>query len=373
MKKEHTHDKKRVILFLNWKDITHPSAGGAELLTDVLAQHLTTTHNVVYFTSSYPGAKRNEEVHGYHIIRQGNLYTAYLYAFLWWCREGRTLHCEHIIDQVHGLPFFSILYPNRPQVTTLVMEVAGNLWDTMHPFFLRSIGKALEHLWLFLYRTHTIMTISESTKRELTERKVAATNISVIPMFSYRILPSIPEKADNPTLLIVGRIAPGKQIEHAIDAFTIAKRSIPRLRLVIIGKTEEAYEAYAEFLLEKIAADTEILFIQNASEQEKQEWMERSHLLLMTSRKEGYGLVILEAGACGTPTIGYNTGGIRDAVIDGVTGLLSHTATPTSLADEIVRVLNSQTLFHSLQTSAFTHARSHTPQETVTAFATSIL
>ncbi|OGY31142.1 MAG: hypothetical protein A3C02_00940 [Candidatus Andersenbacteria bacterium RIFCSPHIGHO2_02_FULL_45_11] len=359
---------KQTVLFLSWKDITHPSAGGAELLTDTLAQHLTSTYDVLYFTSAYPGAKKSEEINGYRVMRRGSQFTTHLYAILWWHLHGRALQYTYIIDQVHGFPFFSTLYIGHPKVITLVMEVAGDIWDTLRSPFLRIIGKGLERLWLRLYRNNDIVTISKSTKRELIEHRVTTSNISIIPMFSQRILPDIPPKSDIPTLLVVGRIAPVKQIEHAIDAYMIAKRIIPSLRLVIIGKTEQAYEAYKSFLLKKIVSDPDITFIENASEEKKQEWMEHSHMLLMTSQKEGYGLVILEAAACGTPTIGYRVQGIQDAILDTSTGMLVENQQPAAMAESICEILLHASRYTDMQKKAYEHATTHTKKQTCVAF-----
>src|SRR3989344_2943700 len=334
---------KQTVLFLSWKDITHPYAGGAELLTDTLAQHLTSTYDVLYFTSAYPGAKKSEEINGYRVMRRGSQFTTHLYAILWWHLHGRALQYTYIIDQVHGFPFFSTLYIGHPKVITLVMEVAGDIWDTLRSPFLRIIGKGLERLWLRLYRNNDIVTISKSTKRELIEHRVTTSNISIIPMFSQRILPDIPPKSDIPTLLVVGRIAPVKQIE-------------------------QAYEAYKSFLLKKIVSDPDITFIENASEEKKQEWMEHSHMLLMTSQKEGYGLVILEAAACGTPTIGYRVQGIQDAILDTSTGMLVENQQPAAMAESICEILLHASRYTDMHKKAYEHATTHTKKQTCVAF-----
>lgn len=351
------------ILFLSWKDITHPSAGGAELVTDMLAQHMAHAYDVTYFTSSYPGARAIEIINGYTIIRRGSVYTTYIHAWLWWHKRKRTY--VSIVDQVHGFPFFSLLYLHHPPVTTLVMEVAGKLWDTSRLAF---IGKILEQAWLWMYKTSKIVTISKSTHDELVAHGIVQKNIALIPMFSHILCEEIPQKAQNPTLLVIGRIAPVKRIEDAIDAYTLAKQEIASLQLVIIGKTETSYEAYKSYLVKKISTDSCITFIENGSEDEKKEWLAKAHLLVIPSKKEGYGLVILEAAACGTPAIGYNVDGIRDAIIDQETGILSSQETPDFLASSICEILTNTARYIHMQKTAFIHAKVHTVEHTVSSF-----
>ncbi len=354
------------ILFLSWKDISHPSSGGAELLTDALASSLAKTHEVTYFTSTYMGASNNETINGYTVIRRGTLYTTYIHAFLWW-HWNKTYNQKYdaIIDQVHGIPFFSLLWYKHPHVITLVMEIAGQLWNNVR-FSL--IGKTLEHTWLALYKKHQIITISKSTKNDLVAHGIAPNNISIIPMFSTIHCERIPQKSEIPTLLFIGRIAPVKRIEDIITAHTIARKAIPQLKLVILGKTEQTYEPYKQYLLKKITGSKDVTFIENGTEEDKRLLLERSHLLLMASHKEGYGLVILEAAACGTPAIGYRVPGVQDAIIDKQTGLLTETETPEALAKSICEILLSEARYADMQNEAFTYARTHNQEYTALAF-----
>lgn len=356
------------VLFLNWKDITHPSAGGAELLTNILAQHLATTYSVTYFTSTYPSATPTETLNGYTIIRRGNIYTTYIHAYIWWHLQKNKKDWKCIIDQVHGFPFFAPLYCKHPPVITLVMEVAGDLWNNTKPAILGIIGKLLERAWLFIYKKNTIVTISDSTKNQLLQRGIGARFISILPMFTNIHRKTIPQKLNPPTLLVIGRIAPVKQIEHAIAAYNLARVSFPTLILVIIGKTEPAYQEYKSFILKKIGNDPNILLIKNASEAKKQTWLEQAHILLMPSQKEGYGLVVLEAAACGTPAIGYRVSGIQDAIVHNETGILTDTATPPAMADAICKILADISLYTNIQQRAYEYANSHTQEITTTLF-----
>ena len=359
------------ILFLNWKDVTHPSAGGAETLTDAIAQHIAQTHPVTYFTSAYPGCKKEETYHGYRIIRRGGVHTVMLHACLYWhiIRTKQEIY-QHIIDQPHGIPFFSIFYRNHPPVALMVMEVAGDLWKNILPDAFLRAGKLAEKLWLTLYRARTIITISQSTKDELIAHGISAHNIRLLPMFTTVPIPRFlpPETLDTPKLLVLGRIAPVKQIEDAINAYRIAKKSIPNLRLAIIGKSDRTYQAYKQRLISKIAGDSAISLHENCTEEEKIQHIRKASLLLIPSEKEGYGLVILEAAAYGIPAIGYRVPGVQDAIEHGRTGILVPPADIQALADAVCTILNQPQLYNQMRQQAFIHAKKHTKEHTLFAF-----
>ncbi len=358
------------ILFLNWKDITHPSAGGAEVFTDALAEHMAKQCEVDYFTSEYPGCNQVELIHGYRIIRKGNMYTTILHAWIFWHRSGKKNIYSRIIDQAHGIPFFSTFYYAHPPINTIIHEVAGEVWGSVLPMIGQYLGPIIDRIWLMLYRNEQIITVSPSTKKDLMALGIQKHHISIVPNFSPIQRNDIPVKSQRPTLLVLGRIAPVKRIEHAIQAYGIAKKSIPGLQLTILGKTDTRYQTYKNMLLRSIQHDIDIECIENASHQEKLRRLETSHLLIMTSKKEGYGIAILEAAACGTPAIGYRVAGVQDAILDGKTGILAPEERPDSLAQAIVSLLQKPETYGVMQKNCFDHARIHTKERTIYAFST---
>ena len=347
---------------MNWKDILNPGSGGAEVLTDALASHLSETNDVFFITSSFPGAKHTQTHNNYTILRRGNTLTCILHAFFIYKKLSTEKNFDLIIDQAHGIPFFSILYPRRPKILILIHEVAGELWSSVLP---HTIGKIVDTIWLRLYKNQQFITVSNSTKQELTENYIIEKNISIVPNFTDIALDAIPEKATYPTILVLGRIAPVKRIEHAIAAYRITKQEVPNLKLIIVGKTEEKYMDYFQTIKKDIAADNDITLICNASEEEKFMYLKKSYLLIMPSKKEGYGIAILEAAACGTPAIGYDVPGTRDAIIDNKTGLLADQETPKALAGCIEKILTNLGKFNQLQEEGFTNAHQQQKRHTI--------
>lgn len=344
------------ILFLSWKDILHPAAGGAEIYTDALATHMAKTHEVTYFTSRFPGSSKSEQHHGYIIIRKGNIVTTILYAWIYWHINIFRQSYSLIVDQVHGVPFFTNFYIRRPQSITLIYEVAGVLWSRILPM---NVGLLLDALWLRMYKNRMFATISNSTQQELIAHHIPSHNIHILPLFVSQAYSVIPQKHSPIHIVILGRIAPVKRIEHAIEAFKILQRHIPTIKLIIAGKYESTYSEYSKKIERMIAHNPSITLIYNCSEEQKKDLLQQSHLLCMPSEKEGYGIVILEAAACGTPAVGYNVPGIRDAIQHTITGMISMKETPEELATSMLDILTTPDRYQGFQRAAFAFAKQH--------------
>ena len=104
------------ILILNWRDIRHPAAGGAERVTYEMARRWGEWgHHVTWFAASFPGAAGRETIDGIDVWRAGSQATVHWQAFRHYRRhfEGRF---DVIVDEVNTLPFFTPLYAREPAV-----------------------------------------------------------------------------------------------------------------------------------------------------------------------------------------------------------------------------------------------------------------
>jgi len=140
------------------------------------------------------------------------------------------------------------------------------------------------------------------------------------------------EKELVPTVVFLGRLSANKRPEHAIRAFGLARRQLRGAQMWVIGSGPE------EARLRR-AAGPGVIFLGHVPEAEKRERLARAHALVTTSVREGWGLVVTEAAACGTVSIGYDVPGLRDSI--GASGGVLTQADPASLADGLVRLLCS--------------------------------
>jgi len=151
------------------------------------------------------------------------------------------------------------------------------------------------------------------------------------------VQPRAPEPAE-PVVLFAGRLIPEKQVTLAVAAIALARERIEGLRAVIIGEGPE------RAALEAAIADHglgEAVSAQGFAEAARlDEEMGRAMCMLVTSRREGYGLVVVEAAAHGTPSVvvAGEDNAATELIAEGVNGTLAASADPQAVADAIVRV-----------------------------------
>jgi glycosyltransferase involved in cell wall biosynthesis/O-antigen/teichoic acid export membrane protein len=318
-----TSDGHLRVLFLNWRDITNPEAGGAEVFTHEVAKRwVEQGHEVSLLTSRFPGCSQFETVDGVRIRRIGRLRSGSFHILVQ--RElARLSGFDLVIDEVNTIPFLTPLWRRLPPVVTLIHQLAVDVWDSEVPRPLAAIGRRLEPKLLRLYEDVPVVTVSESTRDDLC--RLGLRNVRVIPIGRDEP-PDLNgvEKEDFPTFLFVGRLTANKRPDHAVEAFRYIRDRMPEARLWIVGRGP-----MEESLREQLPPGAEMLGY--LSRRDLYEHMARAHCLLVTSVREGWGMVITEANSVGTPAVGYDVPGVRDAIRRGETGLLVGGSNPAEL------------------------------------------
>jgi glycosyltransferase involved in cell wall biosynthesis len=111
-----------------------------------------------------------------------------------------------------------------------------------------------------------------------------------------------------------------------------------------------------------------VVFHGFVSDERKLELMSRAHALLFPSQREGWGLIVTEAAVVGTPSIGYDSPGIVDALDEGRAGYLCETNTVGALAREMNRVIDDPEEYQAMRQSAYDFARQFHWDKTAAAF-----
>jgi glycosyltransferase involved in cell wall biosynthesis len=208
-----------------------------------------------------------------------------------------------------------------------------------------------------IYRHTPIVTRSESSKRELVHdlgfrpERVSVVAPGVDPQYT-------PAGAKSPTPLVVavGRLVPVKQFDGLIDALVRIKPTQPQLAAVIVGEGYRREELEAQ--IHQAGAEDWISLPGRVEEAEKVDLYRRAWVLASASAREGWGMTITEAAACGTPAVATNVAGHSDAVVDGVTGILADD--PDALRGALELVLRDEGLRQRLSTAAREHAARYT-------------
>ena len=330
------------IAFLSWRDTGNPEGGGAERYLEKMAAGLVARGcEVTIFCAAYAGAPRDEVVDGVRFVRRGGKLTVYAQGMRALAR-GDLGDVDLVVDIQNGLPFFSRLVTRKP-VVVLVHHVHREQWPVVYPGLTGKVGWWIERRFApLLYRRSQYVAVSRATRAELRALGVRGPRVAVVHNGTDPILPVASGKAEAPTIAVVGRLVPHKQVEHAIDVALALREELPGLRLEVVGSGwwEGNLHEYADA---RDAGDT-VVFRGHVSEAEKHEVYERAWLLLLPSLKEGWGLVVGEAGMHGAPTVAYRSaGGTLESVAAGVSGLLVDTreeltaAVRRLLEDEVLR------------------------------------
>lgn len=169
------------------------------------------------------------------------------------------------------------------------------------------------------------------------------------------------EHGGRPEVLVAGRLDPLKRFDLAIAAVAAIDPS-RRPALRIVGAPPPDGEAYARSLHEAVADASMLATTSFDGALRRSVLAERlrvATIVLVPSHSETYGLVALEAAASGVPVIAAATGGLREAVIDGETGVLLESEDPGDWAAAIERLLGDPDLAARLGASAREHALRH--------------
>lgn len=311
----------RRIAFLSWRDTSNPEGGGAERYLEKMATGLVALGcEVTVFCAAHAGAPLHEVRDGVRYVRRGTKLSVYLEGMRA-LRRGDLGEPDMVVDVQNGLPFFSRLVTRKP-VLVLVHHVHREQWPVVYPGLTGRVGWWIERrLAPWLYRRSQYVAVSRATRGELRELGVRGPRVAVVHNGTDPHVAVAPGKASVPTLAVVGRLVPHKQVEHAIDAVVAIRERRPDVRLHVVG--DGWWEAELHDYARSVGAGDTVVFEGHVDEVRKHEIYEQAWVLALPSLKEGWGLVIGEAGMHSTPAVAYGSaGGTRESIADGVSGVL---------------------------------------------------
>jgi len=169
---------------------------------------------------------------------------------------------------------------------------------------------------------------------------------------------------DEPMLLFVGRIQPLKGVTVAIATLFEISDTYPDAVLVVVGgasgREGEEEMAKAVELVHNLGLQDRVRFIPPQPHHLLSTYFRAADVCIVPSRSESFGLVALEAGACGTPVVGAAVGGLLTLIDHGVTGFLLEDRDPVQYADAVRKVLRQPRIAKSMSEAAATRARNYT-------------
>lgn len=350
---EHGHDAElltgRHIAFFSWRDTRNPEGGGAERYLEKMAAGLVARGaRVTILCAAHAAAPPDEVVDGIRFVRRGSKMGVYAQGVKALLRRDLG-DVDLVVDVQNGLPFFTRAATRLP-VVVLVHHVHREQWPVVYPGVTGTVGWWIEsRLAPRLYRTSQYVAVSRATRDELVPLGVDRRRIAVVHNGTDPVVPTHVGKAAHPMIAVVGRLVPHKQVEHAIDAALQLRETHPDLRLHVVGGGwwDAELHAYAEAR----DAGSTVVFEGHVSEERKHEVYEQAWLLALPSLKEGWGLVVGEAGMHGTPTVAYRSaGGTRESIADGRSGILVDS--PSEFTAAVTRLVEDPALLSRLGAGA---------------------
>jgi len=319
----------RSVLLLCWRDTGHPQGGGSETyLQRIGAQLAASGVEVTLRTARYPGSVRREVVDGVRVDRAGGRYSVYIWAMLAMAvaRIGvgplRQVRPDVVVDTQNGLPFLArLIYGSR--VVVLVHHCHREQWPVAG-WFLGRVGWFVES-WLSpkLNRRNQYVTVSLPSVRDLVDLGVENDRIAVVRngLDEAPVSTLIGSRASTPRVVVLSRLVPHKQIEDALDAVAQLRMSIPDLHLDVVGGGWWGGRLVGR--ANQLGIGDAVTFHGHIGDETKHHVLQQAWVHVLPSRKEGWGLAVIEAAQHAVPTIGYrSSGGLADSIIDGVTGVL---------------------------------------------------
>ena len=311
----------RRVHFIAWRDLSDPEAGGSEIHAHEIAKRWAQAGMDITFRTSYaPGLAQVTWRDGYRVVRKAGRYAVFPRAAIGEI-IGRYGRRDALIEIWNGMPFFSPLWARGPRLTFL-HHVHAEMWNMTLPNSLALVGKTLESkIAPRAYRSTQIVTLSDSSKRELVEDLgFASDRVSVVePGIDSSFTPGA-QVCASPLVVAVGRLVPVKKFDRLIHVLARLHRRNPTLRAIIVG---EGYERpMLESLIAKLGAEEWIELPGRVSDDELINLYRQAWVVASASAREGWGMALTEAAACGTPAVVTDIGGHRDAVENGVTEFL---------------------------------------------------
>jgi glycosyltransferase involved in cell wall biosynthesis len=358
------------LLWLNWRDIQHPWAGGAEVHLHETAKRLVKMGHAITVLSSHSGNLPKQDcIDGYRVVRVADNDSYPLGACPLLRRLGKQF--DIVIEDYSKFPLYvPFLIGFAKRTLVIVHHLNRRVYFGELPLFKALIAYILETVMPYIYtrifRTQMVA-VSESTAKELVALKADPRMVTVIHNGAPnpgRDHLSWEEKTPEPTLAYLGRLKKYKQPEHALLAFRLVLRDFPNAKMVIMGDGERLHN------LQRIVATLKIPNVQftgRVDNKTKTDFMAKAWLLLQTSQREGWGLAVIEAGDCGTPSVVYDVEGLRDSVRDKVTGLVVQ-PNITRLASATIELLADKERLQGMSQRAMDYAKKFSWNETARKF-----
>lgn len=259
--------------------------------------------------------------------------------------KGFTAH-KLILSHVHLLPVAILIKTISPRTKIVLLAHGIEVWRELKTWEKRFMRASCE-----------VWAVSQFTAAELQEKhKIPETNLRVLNncLDPYFKIPKIKDRPNelvykhgilpsDPILFTLTRLSSTelyKGYDLVLQILPEIIKSHPTLLYIIAGKAHESEQRRLERLIEDLNLQNNVVLLGFIPEDRVTSYFKLADVFIMPSQKEGFGLVFIEAAACGTKVIAGNKDGSRDALLDGKLGTLVNPENKAHLAAAIFELLS---------------------------------
>jgi glycosyltransferase involved in cell wall biosynthesis len=346
----------RSVLVVAWRDLDHPDAGGSEIhLHEILRRWAAAGLDVTLLTGGVPGAPRRVARDGYVVERAGGPVGGLL-AMPWRARRRRrSSGADATVEVWHGVNFGGPLWIRGPRVA-----IAHHVHRPEFGYVLpRPVAWLARHqegtVSPRLYRGTPLVTLSEPARVAFAGLGFDPAAITVVPPgVDRRFSPGAGDaRSATPRIVTVARLWPQKRVDRLIEVVARLRAGRPDAELVVVGDGPCRPALEAQVAARGLGGA--VRFTGTVDDAALVELYRSAWVLASASFGEGWGMTITEAAACATPAVVITNTGHRQAVVDGVTGVLA--GDEDGLVAALDRVLGDPGLRRRLGDAAAERAR----------------
>jgi N-acetyl-alpha-D-glucosaminyl L-malate synthase BshA len=317
--------------------------GGAEIAAQNVAGSLVAKgHNVSVVTSYSKGLPKHYNENGFSVNRIYYPKIRYLGMAIFWIR------CLLIIRRIN---------PDIVHCQTTHMGMPGFIYKKIYkkPYVVWCQGFDVYFPWRFkkiisrmiFGDADAVIGLTEDMKKEM--QKNCNKDVFIIPEgISLKKFEGFSKtffrkkfgiKGSEKVIIFVGSLKPVKGVKYLVDAFKIVIKKNPRAKLFLIGDGPEKQDL--KNIIKKNSLEKKVNFIGKIANQKVSEYLTVADIFVLPSLSEGFGIVNLEAMACGLPIIATRVGGVPEIVKDGENGFLVEPKNAEQIAEKILYLLSN--------------------------------
>lgn len=348
------------LLVVNWQDLRNPQAGGAEIhLFDLFSRLAARGHRIRLVCSGFEGGAARAVVDGVEVLRTGDRM-----SFAWRGRGAiraalRAERPDVVVEDINKIPLGTTTLTDRPVYAIIPHLFGTTAFQEVSAPMAAAVWTA-ERAIPRLYRRAWFHAISESTRDDLVHRGIPTERIVVVhpgvDAAHYSPVPGASRTSPG-RFVYVGRLKRYKGVEYLLRAMALARQQRPELSLDIAGSGDD--RPRLERLAAALGQGDSIRFLGYVDEPTKLSLLRGALANVFPSPKEGWGITVMEAAACGTPSLASDSPGLRDSVVAGVTGLLVPHGDPQAMSHEMLKLAADPALVDQLGAAARRYAESH--------------